>query len=138
MALVGEDKFTVTLPEPDASTDDIEAFMNTLTLNTDVHGTKTLHTRLSKYLVHRRLTDSFWAGVRKAADVVNGHRTPSQKKADTLRSKTMTTTRFYESLSTPALRRHAAMYGVDYDSYEDQNDIIAVVVEKHIATEMGE
>lgn len=123
-----EKKFTVVLPTD--LTD--EHFVYELRSNTDKYGVKTLLEALTKYQRSAKLTQRYADKIKNTAAHINGVRTRTQKQGDVHRSARATATKFYESLNTQTLRNHAAMVGMDYDSYDDIESIITTLVEKHL------
>jgi hypothetical protein len=122
-----EPRWTVTLP----SLDDVLE-VNTLIIylgdNTDKRGVKKLLGQLIKRRMHQELVASYTEDAVKTTHFINHGRAKSTTKSGLKR----TATKFYESLNTPGLRSQCTLFNVDYDSYEDQESIIAALVEKHV------
>ena len=81
---------------------------------------------------HINLAETFYKSCQNKVARLNGDRTVSQRVGDKKRSLRSTAQFFYESLSTSMLRKQCTLFDVDYDTYEDQESIIAALVEKHI------
>lgn len=125
-------KFTVTLPE-EGDIDNLVTLSKMLETKQDVHGVKTMLKRLAQYQYHKVLLDTAWAKLGLSADVINGNRTYAQKNGMKERSAKSTAERFYNSLSTPALRQYATTMGIDYDSFDSVDTVVDELVKKHLA-----
>lgn len=135
-ATIEQDRYTTVLPDLDDS-EAVYLWLDELQAHTDIFGVKKLIYSIGQYREHLRLMRSHLSQVHKSLAVVNGIRTSVQRKADKDRSLQATARRFYESLTTNGLRMQCQLFQVDYDSYESQEDIIAALVEKHMAMEGG-
>jgi hypothetical protein len=128
---LAEDKYTVTMPDFEDS-EAITVLLAELHLHEDIFGVKKLINSVEKATTHADLAERFKEQAYKTASRINGIRSYAQKKGDKVRSLRHTAQRFYEALSTQGLRQHCALFGIDYDSYDNQEDIIAAVIQKHI------
>lgn len=115
---------TVTLPDKG----DLVAVRNLLThLNpNEARGVSTLSDKLTRYLRSVELADKHWHAVNVSAAFINGVRHNGAK------TPAATARRFYSSLSTPALRQYATLFGLDYDGYDSVEDIVEALVSKHV------
>lgn len=102
----------------------------------DIFGVKTLLKNVDKYAMHTRLAEKFQSKVNVSIPRLRGERTASQRSGDSLRSKRLKASGFFNSLNTTALKRHCRMYELDFDSYESIEDIVEALTEKHL--EMNE
>lgn len=101
-------------------------------IDNGVLGCSTLSVQWSKAQYHLDMAQRQYSKCVNKVARLNGVRTPSQKIGDKKRSLRSTATAFYESLSTPLLRKQCQLFNIDYDTFEDQESIIAALVEKHI------
>ena len=123
--------FTVTLPETnDAAI--AEDFLRSLSDHTDVRGVVTLSKNYSRMCYHQNLTDQFRRRAQLTVGYINGVRNKTQKKGDNKRSLRATATAFYNSLNTSALRMQCQLFQLDFDSYGSIEDVVDMLVTKHI------
>ena len=88
----------------------------------DVRGLKTLQGRIKRYLTHKDIADRNWQDVQVSVCTVNGERISKPvNPEDNARV-------FLNNLSTNLLRKQCHVYGVDYDSFENIDDIIEELV----------
>ena len=124
-------KWTVSLPDR-SNRADIILLIDSLVPVTEKRGVKTLISWLTKYVRNARLADENWEEIVSTTNYVNGIRTPGQQRGDKKRSLRSDAYDFYEGLSTPALRLHCKLFEIDYDAYESMQEIIEVLVQKHV------
>ena len=122
----------IALPKVTLTISDLEDFNTVLSKGQGIFGYKSLLVHWQKLKHHVDLAQHFYSSCKNKVARLNGDRTPLQRTGDKRRSLRNTAQQFYESLSTPMLRKQCGLFSVDYDSYEDQESIIAAIVEKHI------
>ena len=127
-----KERWTVQLPSLD-NLEELDSFCEYLTAHTDKRGVKRLLSQLQKHRKHVNLVTAFAKRAQKTAGYINGIRV----RSDGNNNLKKTAQRFYESLNTPGLRMQCDLFHVDYESYDDQESIIAVLVEKHLHTMSG-
>src|SRR3990167_5250614 len=122
----------VILPKLTLTLDDATVFNAALTAGGEGLGYKGLNLHWSKMHYHCTLAQAFYRSCQNKVARLNGTRTPAQRASGKRRTLRITAEQFYNSLSTPMLRKQCALFTIDYDAYEDQESIIAALVEKHI------
>lgn len=125
-------KHVVVLPKVTLTITDSEDFNTVLSKGQGVFGYRSLQSHWEKLQYHVKLAQRFYSSCENKVARLNGDRTPLQRTGDKKRSLRSTAQQFYESLSTPMLRKQCALFNIDYENYEDQETIIAALVEKHI------
>jgi hypothetical protein len=123
--------YTVDLPEQD----DLHALhdlLDELKKYKTQKGITTLIKWLSKYLMHKQQAFAHWQRAVSVVNFVNGVRLHTQKLGDKKRAVRADATKFYAEMSTPMLRKHCGMFGLDYNSYDSQEEIMAELVQRHV------
>ena len=86
---------------------------------------------------HARLTDKNWNSIIAGVSLLNGVRTPGQKKGYQKKSARSTAEMFYNSLSTPSLRMQCQLFGLNYDSFDSVEEAVEALVGKHVEMNVG-
>jgi len=122
-------KLSVVLPEEW----DIAALGNLVLSLQDkqhVRGVSTLLERIEQYARQVALSKSTWEKMETSVRFLSGTRNrsdaPRQMKKETV------ATRFYNTLSTSALRQHCVLFNLDYNSYESVDAVINALVKKQV------
>lgn len=123
--------FSVSLPSNE-DREGLQSLLTELKSQKDKRGVTTLAKWLDKYLMHQAMSDKLWAKTVATASFVNGVRLPSQKVGDKKRSLRNDAQDFYEAMTTPMLRMHCKLFSIDYDAYECMEEVIGVLVQKHV------
>ena len=90
----------------------------------EARGTGVLFRAISGYKNAMRLANGHWVQIHKSVAFLNGERL--QKEADTANTVAR---KFFSNLSTVALRKQCDIYEVDFDSFEELDDIVTALVE---------
>ena len=90
----------------------------------EARGTGNLYKAIAGYRNATRLANQHWDQVLRSVAYLNGERL--QKQADTAES---TARKFFGNLSTVMLKQQCSLYDVDFDLYEEIDDIIDALVE---------
>jgi len=124
-------RFTVPLLKRD-EVEELRDLYDSLSSHTFCRGVLMLQVRLKRYIRSSQLAEKQWHLVTKSMLYVNGVRTGGQRRGDKKRSLRSDATAFYGALSTVALRTHCTLFGVEYESFESIDEIIEVLVQKHL------
>lgn len=106
-------------------------------ISAGTYGAKTLNNVWEAYKHRAGLLSDAVDRITVTVARINGLRTGEQQAGDKRRSLRQAAEKFYASLSTGMLRAQCNILGVDYDSYESQEDIIDVLVTKHLQEVLG-
>ena len=87
---------------------------------------------LRKYLRNTVIVDKLWKDVQRSWNTLHGVRTITLGRTRGKTSNTTLARRFYERLSTSGLKKQCVAFDIDYNSFEDQEDIIKALVTKHV------
>lgn len=122
------------LTAPDMADDfSIANFLHALNVRENKHGVALLKTLVSKCRRNIMIADSQYDHIKRSVARLNGERTPLEHVGDKSRSLRSTAKRFYESLNTQGLRMQCQLFGVTYDTFDTQEEIITALVDKHVA-----
>lgn len=122
------------LVAPDMADDNsIVDFMKTLSMRENKHGVALLKSLVTKCRRNIMIADSQYDHIKRSVARLNGVRTPLEHVGDKSRSLRNTAKRFYESLNTQSLRMQCQLFGVTYDTFDTQEEIITALVDKHVA-----
>lgn len=95
----------------------------------EVRGVPTLKRAIHSYLRNRTLMEKALLTVIATHNRINGIRSKSQRKGDSMKSAKFAARSFFNKLTTDGLRRQCSLYCVDYNAYATQEDIIDKLVE---------
>lgn len=105
--------------------------------NSGKRGARTLHYSLTQFVKIRHYAEKHLERAIKNLNSVNGVRTVSQKGGDKARSLRNTAEKFYNMQTTAGLRQHCKLFGIDFDSYDNIDDVVAALVNQHLAMQSG-
>jgi len=94
--------------------------------HSDVRGVKTLLKNLKRYLSHTKQVASNWSAIQTSISSIKGERSGNPVgpwNHNTVAKK------FFSNLDTPMLRHQCGAFGLNYDSYDEVDDIIDALVE---------
>jgi hypothetical protein len=94
-------------------------------------GAVTLVRSINRVLYRRPLMDAAQRELQRTFDYVHGKRGNGAAKGGRLRSVRSLAQKFYDKLPEAAIRRHCAVYGLDYDSFETVDARNNALVEKN-------
>jgi hypothetical protein len=101
-------------------------------LPNDLRGVKTLRRYVGKYLDAVHLAERHMIQIKTSVNTINGVPGERTGKPDEKRKFKRASQRYFSTLNTPGLRKQCELFGIDYDSYEDQETIIAELVKRNV------
>lgn len=107
---------------------EVLSFVEALKPHEAVFGVKKLIKSYTKMLEHQRLVDSFMRGVTTSANTINGIRGSGDEELN----KEKLARKYFNSLNTRGLQHQCKVYGLDYASYDEVDQIVNALVEKHM------
>lgn len=120
------------LTVPDMTSDaSVKQFVNALNNRDSKHGVKLLTKLVYKCKRNLDIAHTQLMHITQSVARLNGD-TVTLARLTMPRNLRTTARRFYDSLNTASLRMQCQLFDVDYDSYITQEEIIDVLVEKHV------
>jgi hypothetical protein len=131
-----EEKLLVTLPDK-YNIAELETLYHTLSDKVSIRGVQTFRQRISKYLYHFGLCDGFYDSMITSVAYLAGERRPVAKKNSKVKSLHNTVEQFYNTLTTPMLRSQCELFNLDFNSYEDIDNVVAALVDVNVTLMKG-
>ena len=93
-------------------------------------GSRMLSKNAHRYVRTLKVAEKQYSAIERNVGTLNGVKLRS---TDPQKAQHAVAKRFYLSLSTAGLRAQCKLLGVEYDSYNTQEEIVAALVQKHRA-----
>lgn len=129
-----EERIQLELPECE---EEYSQFIDSVLSNhTAVRGVKTVINKLEAYMKAKQQAEKHRDRVRKSLGIINGIRTPDQKRGDSTRSLHNTAKKFYELQNDTSLKAYCNVFNVTYDAYNREHMIEQLVEATSAAQEV--